>query len=79
MIAIAVDSKADDVQKIAASLKPNYRIVMGTPEVIKAFGAVAAVPKILIFDRAGRRSKVIYGAPPDLHQQIERALRRAGL
>ena len=38
---------------IAASLKPNYRIVMGTPEVIKAFGAVAAVPKLLVFDRAG--------------------------
>ena len=74
VIAIAVDSKTEDVQRMAASLKPNYRIVMGTPEVIKAFGAVAAVPKILIFDRAGRRSKVIYGAPPDLHQQIERAL-----
>ena len=78
VIAIAVDSKTDDVQKLAASLKPNYRIVMGTPDVIKAFGAVAAVPKILIFDRAGRRSKVIYGAPPDLHQQIERALAKAG-
>jgi len=77
VIAIAVDSKADEVQKVAASLKANYRIVMGTPEVIKAFGAVAAVPKILIFDRAGHRSKVIYGAPPDLHQQIERAVRAA--
>jgi hypothetical protein len=65
------------VQKMAASLKPNYRIVMGTPEVIRAFGAVAAVPKLLIFDRAGRRSKVIYGAPPDLHQQIEKALQAA--
>ena len=79
VIAIAVDSKVEDVQKVAASLKPSYHIVMGTPEVIKAFGAVAAVPKILIFDRAGHRSKVIYGAPPDLHQQIERALRRADL
>ena len=77
VIAIAVDSNVEDVQKVAASLKPSYHIVMGTPEVIKAFGAVAAVPKILIFDRAGRRSKVIYGAPPDLHQQIERALQNA--
>jgi thiol-disulfide isomerase/thioredoxin len=77
VIAIAVDSKAEDVQKVAASLKPTYRIVMGTPDVIKAYGAVAAVPKILIFDKAGARSKIIYGAPPDLHQQIERAVQAA--
>ena len=77
VIAIAVDSKAEDVQKIAATLKPNYRIVMGTPEVIKAFGAVAAVPKLIVFDKQGRRSQVLYGAPPDLHAQITAAVKRA--
>jgi thiol-disulfide isomerase/thioredoxin len=77
IVAIAVDSKPEDVRAIAASLKPNYRIVMGTPEVIKAFGAVAAVPKLLVFDRQGRRSQVLYGAPPDLHQQIEAAVKKA--
>ena len=50
---------------------------MGTPEVIKAFGAVAAVPKLLIYDSAGRRAKVLYGAPPDLHQQIDAAVKKA--
>jgi thiol-disulfide isomerase/thioredoxin len=77
VIAIAVDSKADDVRKVAAALKPRYRIVMGTPEVIKAFGAVAAVPKLIVFDKQGRRSKVLYGAPPDLHEQIEAAVKKA--
>ena len=77
VIAIAVDSKAEDVQKIAATLKPNYRIVMGTPDVIQAFGAVAAVPKLIVFDKQGRRSQVLYGAPPDLHRQIEAAVRKA--
>jgi thiol-disulfide isomerase/thioredoxin len=77
VIAIAIDSNAGDVQKIAATLQPNYRIVMATPEVIKAFGAVAAVPKLLVFDKQGRRSQVLYGAPPDLHQQIEAAVKRA--
>lgn len=77
VIAIAVDSNAADVQKIAATLKPAYRIVMATPEVIKAFGAVAAVPKLLVFDKQGRRSQVLYGAPPDLHQQIEAAVKKA--
>lgn len=77
VIAVAVDSKAEEVQKMAATLKPNYRIVMATPEVIKAFGAVAAVPKLIVFDRQGRRSQVLYGAPPDLHKQIEAAVKKA--
>ena len=77
VLAIAVDSKLDDVRTMAASFKPNYPIVMGTPEVIKAFGAVAAVPKLIVYDAQGRRSRVIYGAPPDLHQQIEEAVKKA--
>lgn len=77
VLAIAVDSKLEDVRKMAGSLKPNYPIVMGTPEVIKAFGAVAAVPKLIVYDAQGRRSNVLYGAPPDLHQRIEAAVQRA--
>jgi thiol-disulfide isomerase/thioredoxin len=77
VLAIAVDSKPDDVKKMAGSFNPNYPIVMGTPEVIKAFGAVAAVPKVIIYDALGRRSKVLYGAPPDLHDQIEAAVKKA--
>jgi thiol-disulfide isomerase/thioredoxin len=77
VLAIAVDSKLDEVQRMARSFKPNYPIVMGTPEVIKAFGAVAAVPKLIVYDAQGRRAKVLYGAPPDLHQQIEAAVKKA--
>ena len=77
IVAIAVDSDVKDVGTLAASMKANYPIVMGTPEVIGAFGAVAAVPKLLVFDRRGRRSQVIYGAPPDLHRRIELAVQKA--
>lgn len=77
VLAIAVDSQPDDVKKMAGSFKPNYPIVMGTPEVINAFGAVAAVPKLIVYDAQGRRSKVLYGAPPDLHDQIEAAVKKA--
>ena len=77
VIAIAVDSTPEDVHTLVATMKPNYRIVMGTPEVINAFGAVAAVPKLLIYDSNGRRAKVLYGAPPDLHQQIDAAVKQA--
>jgi hypothetical protein len=77
VLAIAVDSKLDEVKAMSGSFKPNYPIVMGTPEVIKAFGAVAAVPKLIIYDAQGRRARVLYGAPPDLHQQIEAAVKKA--
>jgi hypothetical protein len=77
VVAIAVDSDAGDVGALAKSMKANYPIVMGTPDVITAFGAVAAVPKLIVFDRQGRRSAVIYGAPPDLHRRIESAVEKA--
>jgi thiol-disulfide isomerase/thioredoxin len=77
VVTIAVDSAPADVAALAAKLGATYPVVMGTPEVVSAFGAVAAVPKLLVFDRRGRRSQVIYGAPPDLHRQIEAAVQRA--
>src|SRR5262245_2786545 len=77
VLAIAVDSKIEDVRNMAASLEPNFPIVMGTPEVVKAFGAVAAVPKVVVYDAQGRRSRVLYGAPDDLHDQIEAAVKQA--
>ena len=74
VIAIAVDSPPDDVQSMAAELKPAYRIVQGTPEIISRFGDVAAVPKLFIFDTRLERTHTFYGAPPDLHQKIEAAV-----
>ncbi len=74
VIAIAVDSPAEAVQKLAADLKPNYRILQGTPEVIARFGEIAAVPKLFIFDREGKRAQTFYGAPPDLHEKIATAV-----
>src|SRR4029079_8416914 len=59
IVAIAVDSSADEVAKTVAALQVNYPVVMGSPDVIAAFGAVAAVPKLLVFDRQGRRSQVL--------------------
>lgn len=71
VLAIAVDSKAEDVSKMVDELQPSYRVVMGTPEVLAPFGAVAAVPKLFVFDPSGSRARVFYGAPPDLHEQVE--------
>jgi hypothetical protein len=38
---------------------------------------VAAVPTLFLFGRDGRLVQTFYGAPPDLHEQIEKALAAA--
>ena len=60
-------------------MKPSFDVVMGSPEMMAPFGAVAAVPKMFIFDAAGKRVRVFYGAPPDQHQKVEKALSEIGL
>ena len=77
ILAVAVDSSEADVRAMMKTINPRYHVVLGSKDVIEAFGAVAAVPKLLVFDRAGRRSQVIYGAPPDLHQQLDAAIAAA--
>jgi hypothetical protein len=75
VVAIAVDSKLEDVQKLMADLQPGYHVVMASPEVLEPFGPVAAVPKMFLFDAAGKRAQVFYGAPADLHQQVDKRLK----
>jgi thiol-disulfide isomerase/thioredoxin len=77
VIAIAVDSAEPEVRKFAADLGASYHIVQGTPAIISRFGDVAAVPKLFVFDRTGRRLRTFYGAPPDLHEKIEAAVTAA--
>lgn len=74
VIAVAVDSPEADVKTFAGELKANYHIVQGTPDIVSRFGDVAAVPKLFVFDRTGRRVRTFYGAPPDLHERIQRAV-----
>jgi hypothetical protein len=47
---------------------------MGGPDVARAFGDVAAMPTLLLFDAAGRRRASFLGAPPTLHGDVEAAL-----
>jgi thiol-disulfide isomerase/thioredoxin len=77
VVAIAVDSPRDDVVRMAETVKASYAVVFGTEETVKAFGAVAAVPKVLVFGRDGRLRQVIHGAPPDLHERLEAAITAA--
>jgi thiol-disulfide isomerase/thioredoxin len=77
VVAIAVDSPRDEVTRMSAAVKASYSVVFGTEEIVNAFGAVSAVPKLLVFDRTGSLRRVIHGAPPDLHKQLDAAIKDA--
>jgi hypothetical protein len=76
VVAIAVESKREDVDRVLVAHAPPGRVVMATPEMLESFGGVPAVPTMLLADSGGKIVKAFYGAPPDLHQQITRELDR---
>lgn len=74
IIGIAVQSERANVDKVLAKSAPPGRYVMATAPLLAAFGDIAAVPTMFLADRDGNVVKVFYGAPPDLHEQVEREL-----
>lgn len=74
IVAIAVESPEADVRKLATELGIPLVWTMGTPEVVRAFGDVSAVPTLLLFDAEGRAAGAFYGAPPGLHAEAEAKL-----
>lgn len=77
VVAFAMDSDEADVRKVAGELdreNPPLTWAMGSPELARAFGDLSAVPTLFLFDADGRTRAVFYGAPPDLHPRVERAL-----
>jgi thiol-disulfide isomerase/thioredoxin len=74
VLALAVESPEDQVRSLAASLNPEIRWAVADAAAARAFGDVVAVPTMLVFDRSGKMVRAVYGAPPDLHQNIESTL-----
>lgn len=74
VLAIAVESDEAAVRKLAADLGLPLAWAMGTPELVRAFGDVSAVPTLFLFDREGRAAATFYGAPPSLHAEAEAKL-----
>lgn len=74
VVAIAVESEEADVRKLAGELGLPFVWTMGTPEMVRAFGDVSAVPTLLVFDPEGRAAGAFYGAPPGLHAEAEAKL-----
>jgi len=71
VVAVAVESEEADVRKLKDDMALPLRFAMGTPDLVRAFGDVTAVPTLLLFDRAGRAAGAYYGAPPSLHADAE--------
>jgi thiol-disulfide isomerase/thioredoxin len=74
IVTVAVESDPEATRKLAAEIGPDLLWVTGTPEVVRAFGDVSAVPTLLVFDRQGRGAGSFFGAPPTLHADVEARL-----
>jgi len=74
VLALAVESPEDKVRATASALSPQVRWAIADGATARAFGDIAAVPTLFVFDRAGRTARVLYGAPADLHGQVEKTL-----
>ena len=74
IVALAVESPETEVRSVAVSLDPGLRSAIADAVTARAFGDITAVPALFLFDRQGRAAGVTYGAPPDLHEKVERTL-----
>jgi thiol-disulfide isomerase/thioredoxin len=74
VVALAVESAEKDVREVARSLDPSLRWAITDEETARAFGDVTAVPTLFVFDRQGKTAGVWYGAPPELHAEVEKKL-----
>ncbi|MEO8196890.1 MAG: hypothetical protein ABI689_09235 [Thermoanaerobaculia bacterium] len=68
-----MDSDQAVVQKVVTSLDLPLHWAMSSPELSLRFGDLSAVPTLFQFDAGGRTREIFYGAPPDLHDSVERA------
>ncbi|MEA2563901.1 MAG: hypothetical protein QOH06_5405 [Acidobacteriota bacterium] len=74
VVIVAVESPEADVRRFAGELGVPLVWTMGTPDLVRAFGDVSAVPTLLMFDAQGRAAGTFYGAPPGLHAEAEAKL-----
>jgi thiol-disulfide isomerase/thioredoxin len=74
IIALAVESPEAGIRSTAASLSPDLRWAITDAATAQAFGDITAVPTMFLFDRSGKTARILYGAPPDLHQSVEKLL-----
>ncbi|HXY50248.1 MAG TPA: TlpA disulfide reductase family protein [Terriglobales bacterium] len=75
VLALAVESPPDQIRSTVNSLSQDLHWAIADAPTAAAFGDITSVPTMFIFDRSGKTVRVLYGAPPDLHEQAETTLR----
>jgi cytochrome c biogenesis protein CcmG/thiol:disulfide interchange protein DsbE len=78
VVAFAVESDEADVRKLAVQLNMPLRWAMRTPDVLRAFGDVSAVPTLLMFDHTGKTVAAYYGSTSEQHHSAEAKLAALG-
>jgi thiol-disulfide isomerase/thioredoxin len=76
VVTVAIESDAAAVGEVAREIGGPLRWVLGDPELVRALGDVGGVPTLLVFDRDGRAAGAFFGAPPELHGEVEAKLAR---
>ena len=74
ILAMAVESPEDQIRSTANSLSPDLLWAITDAATAQSFGDITAIPTLFLFDRSGKTSRILYGAPPDLHEQVEKTL-----
>jgi thiol-disulfide isomerase/thioredoxin len=74
VLAVAVESPEDQIRSTVKSLSPDLRWAIADAPTAAAFGDITSVPTMFLFDRSGKTARILYGAPPDLHEQAEAML-----
>jgi thiol-disulfide isomerase/thioredoxin len=74
ILAFAVESPEDKVRETVNTLSPDLHWAITDAATAQAFGDITAVPTMFLFDKSGKIASMMYGAPPDLHQQAEKIL-----
>ena len=74
ILALAVESPEDKIRSAATTLSPDLRVAIADAATAEAFGNITSVPTLFLFDRSGKTARVLYGAPPDLHEQVGKTL-----
>ncbi|HEY2468412.1 MAG TPA: TlpA disulfide reductase family protein [Terracidiphilus sp.] len=74
VVALAVESPEDQIRSTVRQLSPDLGWAIADAPTAQSFGDITSVPTLFLFDRSGKTARVLYGAPPDLHQQAEQTL-----
>lgn len=75
VLALAVESPQEQIRSTSESLSKQLTWAVADAPTAAAFGDITSVPTMFIFDRSGKTARVLYGAPPDLHEQAESTLK----